>query len=135
MRFRKAAGVGIALRVSRRILTAEFRGDLEGALADYNQAIKLDPRFADAWFNRATSWKAKGDLRGSEADFTVAIELKSHLADAYAQRGLVRLLNGKGSEAEQDFARCLALDKNLKQQLEQLITEAKQQLAARGQIR
>ncbi|MGH9940481.1 MAG: hypothetical protein ACREAM_29915, partial [Blastocatellia bacterium] len=71
----------------------------------------------------------------AEADFTRAIELNPHWADAYAQRGLARLLNGRDVEAEQDFAKCLTLNKNLKQSLDQLIAEAKQQLARRGSIR
>ena len=112
-----------------------IKGDLDGALADYNQAIKLNPHFAEVWFNRGSYWKMKGDLERAETDFTQAIELKPHLADAYAQRGLVRLLSGKESEAERDFARCLTLDKNLRQSLERFIAEAKQQMAARNPMR
>jgi Tfp pilus assembly protein PilF len=119
--------------ISDRGVTRQLKGDLDGALADYNQAIKLNPRFAAVWFNRGTYWKAKGDLERAEADFTQAIEngLKPHLADAYAQRGCMRLLQGRAAEAQQDFDRCLALDKRLRQSLERLIAETKQQMATK----
>ncbi len=97
------------------IAARQLNGDLDGALADYNQAIALDPRFADAWFNRATYWKANDELGRADADFSQAIELKPHLADAHAARGLVRLLKGRrADEAQQDFDRCLALNNNLR---------------------
>ncbi len=31
-----------------------------GALADYNQAIQINPRLGDVWFNRGTYWKTQG---------------------------------------------------------------------------
>ncbi|MGH9842537.1 MAG: tetratricopeptide repeat protein [Blastocatellia bacterium] len=100
-------------------------GDFDGALADYNQAIKLDPRCAAAWFNRGMLWKAKGDWRRAEADFTQAIELKPHLADAYAQRGLARLRQGAEAEAEKDFKQCLEIAPHLEETLKQLILAAR----------
>ena len=121
--------------LDERGVARQKKGDFDGALADYNHAIKLNPRFADAWFNRATYWKAKGDFKQAEADFTRVIELNPNMANAYAQRGLARLLNGRDVEAEQDFARCLTLNDNLKQTLARLIAEAKQQLTQSGSIR
>ena len=54
------------------------------------------------------------------------------MADAYAQRGIVRLMRGRADEAQQDFDRCLELNKNLRQSLERLIIETKQQMAGRN---
>ena len=71
----------------------------------------FNPRFADAWFNRATYWKAKGHLVRAEADFTQAIEINPRAAYAYGQRGLMRLLQGRADEAQADFVRCLELDR------------------------
>jgi len=57
---------------------------------------------------------------------------------------LLQLLNGDDpggrcwgwwGGAQQGFAHCFVLNKDLKQSLERLIAEAKQQLAARGPIR
>ncbi len=108
------------------------KGDSDGALADYNQAIKLAPRFAKAWSSRGILWKAKGYLRRAEEDLTHAIELQPKLADAYAHRGLARLLQGRAGDANSDFDRYLSLGGNSKESLDRLIAEAKQQFREGG---
>ena len=47
----------------------QMKGDLDGAMADYNQAIKLSPNYALAYNNRGNVRKKKGDLNGAMADF------------------------------------------------------------------
>ncbi len=50
------------------------RNDLRGAIANYNQALKLGyPRRNDVLFNRANARGAVGDYRGALADFNEAI--------------------------------------------------------------
>jgi Flp pilus assembly protein TadD len=44
-------------------------------MADYNQAIKLDPEFASAYNNRGFAYDKKGDTDRAIADFTRAIKL------------------------------------------------------------
>jgi tetratricopeptide (TPR) repeat protein len=92
----------------------------------------LNPRFADVWFNRAALWQRKEEWARAEADFTEYIALKSQHADAYASRGIVRFRQGHTNEARQDFEQCLKLNPNLRQSLEQMIEEAKQQMTRRG---
>ena len=53
------------------------KGDLEGAIADYNEAIRLQPDDAINFCNRGIARKAKGDLEGAMADFEQAARLKS----------------------------------------------------------
>ncbi len=103
---------------------------MDSALADYNQALKLNPRLDKIWFNRGTLWKAKENLRQAEADLTQAIACNPRLTHAYAQRGLVRLLQGRAAEAQADFDRCLELDKDLKESLERLIIAERAKMSA-----
>ena len=76
-------------------------GDLDGALADINEAIRLNPTLPSPLINRAVIWRAKGDIDRAVADTTEAIQLAkakapvnvmtppgSVLISAYSQRGL-----------------------------------------------
>jgi tetratricopeptide (TPR) repeat protein len=46
------------------------------ALADYDAAIKNNPRFAQAYLNRASAREAVGDFRGATADRQRDAELR-----------------------------------------------------------
>ena len=59
------------------------------AIAEYDQAIKLDPSLALAYSNRGESRFNKGDLEGAFADFDAAIKRDPNYATAYANRALV----------------------------------------------
>lgn len=59
----------------KRGLAKQNTDDLPGALADFNKAIELDPKFAIAYNNRGLAKRMTGDLEGALADFTTAIEL------------------------------------------------------------
>ena len=51
--------------------TAYFdHGDTDRALddADYTQAIRLDPQYAEAYHNRGLAYAARGDAPQAEAD-------------------------------------------------------------------
>jgi tetratricopeptide (TPR) repeat protein len=64
--------------------------DYQGALADYNQAISLDPKFVVAYFNRGTLKHVRQDIQGALADYNQAISLNPRFADAYYNRGLLK---------------------------------------------
>ena len=50
----------------------QTNGDLEGAIADLNQAIKLDPKIVEAYVNRGLTKAKKGELEGAIADLDQA---------------------------------------------------------------
>lgn len=74
-------------RVWRGSLRHE-RGDFEGAIADYNEAIRLEPEDAQAYNNRGNSWKTLKQYNKAIADFTEAIRLEPRRAAAYVNRGV-----------------------------------------------
>jgi tetratricopeptide (TPR) repeat protein/S1-C subfamily serine protease len=82
----------------------------EGAIADYNLAIALNPKYAMAYNNRGT---AKSDLRnieGAIADYNLAIELNPKYAMPYINRGIIKSTLGKRKDAIVDFDRAIALN-------------------------
>jgi len=105
--------------------------DLQGAIADYDRAIEINPRFAEAYSNRGNARLDGRDLDGSIADYELAIKSDPFFAKGYGNRGLARLFQGDMAAAEKDFDHCLKLDPKLKALLEEQIEQAKQRLAAR----
>ena len=64
------------------------KGDLDRAIADYSEAIRLDPKSGHAYLNRGSAWGTKGDLDRAIADFDQAIRLDPKDAQAYYNRGI-----------------------------------------------
>lgn len=80
-----AAGQGEDARdLNRRGLSKLFDGhDPDGAIADFDAAIRLEPGFGDAYFSRANAKMAKRDAAGALADLSEAVRLKPDIPDVY----------------------------------------------------
>lgn len=76
--------------------------DLDRALADYNQAIALDPAYAIALYNRGSLYDGRDDHARAIADYDAAIRSDPNYADAYNGRCLAR------AEAGIDLAQALS---------------------------
>src|SRR4051812_8499870 len=66
------------------------KGDFEGAIADYTQAIEASPKDPVPYFNRGNAKRKKGDLDGAIADYTQTIAIDPKYADAYVNRGIAK---------------------------------------------
>ncbi len=86
------------------------KGDLDRAIADYNEALRLNPQFANAFNNRANDWNNKGDLDHAIADYNEAIRLNPHYTDAFFGRSLVWVNNGNLDRAIDDLSEVIRLD-------------------------
>jgi serine/threonine protein kinase len=66
--------------------------DTQGALADYNKAIELDPKYVDAYDSRGSLKLDKlNDTQGALADYNKAIELNDRYTFAYYNRGRLKV--------------------------------------------
>ncbi|MGD0662389.1 MAG: tetratricopeptide repeat protein [Syntrophorhabdales bacterium] len=55
-------------------------GDQKQAIMDYNKAIELNPKLAEAYYNRGNAYEVLGDQRQAAVDHEKAIALNPRLA-------------------------------------------------------
>ncbi|MEG5014978.1 MULTISPECIES: tetratricopeptide repeat protein [unclassified Microcoleus] len=66
-------------------------GDIQGAIADYTEAIRLNPNYAKAHNKRGIiHGRNLKDYPAAKADFDRAIEINPNYGDAYYNRARVR---------------------------------------------
>jgi tetratricopeptide (TPR) repeat protein len=63
------------------------KGDYDRAVADFDQAISIDPDYAEAYYNRGTAYSKKEDYDRAMTDFDRAISIDPDYAKAYNNRG------------------------------------------------
>jgi len=88
---------------------SEARRDFDRAIADYNEAIRLDRRNIAAFMNRGIAWQAKGDLDKAITDYTEAIRLGLKTAQAYNNRGYASEMKGDHDKAIADYTAAIGL--------------------------
>ena len=72
----------------------ESRGNYKGAIANYTNAIWKDPKYADAYVNRANSKFQLDDFNGALADLNKAIEIKPNNGKFYLARSIIKFQSG-----------------------------------------
>lgn len=88
-------------------------GDHDRAMADFDQAISLDPNQARGYNGRGWVWFSRGDYDRAIADYNTAIKLEPKKAAIYVNRGLVWKNKGDLDRAMADFDQAIRLDPKL----------------------
>lgn len=94
--------------------TAYYRKrDLDRAIADYSEAIRLDPNYALPFANRGRMYVAKGDRARGIPDFTEAIRLDPKDGHFFSDRGNAYYGTGERDRAIADYNEAIRLDPKL----------------------
>ncbi len=59
-----------------------YQGDYQAAISDYDEAIRLNPKYTIAYNNRGFAKSKLGDLEGAISDYDTAIRLDPEYATA-----------------------------------------------------
>jgi tetratricopeptide (TPR) repeat protein len=102
------AGLDLAKLHTNRGVELKRKGDLDGAIADYDHAIRLNPSDQFAFNNRANTWRDKGDLDRAIADYAEALRLDPGYTAVYINRGLVYERKRELALARADYEAALA---------------------------
>jgi len=88
-------------------------GEKQGAIADYNQAIAINPQNASAYSNRAIIKNGLGDKQGAIADYNQAIAINPRNWVFFVNRGITKyeLRDNKGAIA--DWSQVISLNPQL----------------------
>ena len=85
-------------------------GDNQGAIADQNQAIKLNSDDAVAYYNNGVDKYNLGDNQGAIKDFNQAIQINPDYANAYYDRGSAKSNLGDKLGAIADYNQAIKLN-------------------------
>lgn len=78
----------IATAFNNRGVAHKFKGEYDRALEDYDQAILLNPSFANAYNNRGVIYRLKGDYDRAIKDYDQAIWLDSNIPATFYNRAI-----------------------------------------------
>lgn len=86
------------------------KDDLENALVAFNEAIRLDPGYAEAYNGRGVTYALRGQLARAIADCCEAIRLSPQDPEFYRSRGYVYRQMGDHRAANADLAKAAELE-------------------------
>lgn len=98
-----------AVASTERGLAYRVKGDIDKAIADFNQAIQLDANSDTTYFMRGSAYHAQGKLDLAIADYTRLIKLKPANLGAYDNRGSAYYTKGEIDRAIADVDQAIRL--------------------------
>jgi tetratricopeptide (TPR) repeat protein len=101
--YNRLTSSGTAIDYANRGAAKNSVGCYEEAIADYSEAIRLNPQFAIAYHNR-------GFAKNSVGRYEEAIRLDPQFAIAYANRGAAKNSVRRYEEAIADYSEAIRLD-------------------------
>ena len=99
-----------AIGYHARGLAYRRKGAYDEAIADFTEALRLNPERDVIYHARGLAYAEKGAYDEAIADYTEALRLNPEFAKAYHHRGLAYRRKGASSQAVADFADSLRLN-------------------------
>ncbi len=99
-----------AVRAWKRGVECHRRNDLRGAIAAYDEAVRLDPNLYAAWYNLGLACRAQGNRPRAREAFRRALERKPDLVGASYMLAVVQWEERHSERAIQQLQNTLALD-------------------------
>lgn len=91
----------------------QVRGDMEGAMTHYNDAIRINPSFSKAYLRRGEVLDVMGNFDAAIADYDKVLQTDHDNAMAWNDKGWVYFEQGKQAEAKQMFDSAIAVNGKL----------------------
>ena len=100
-------------RISQGAIDYYKKGLYDRAIAEYDQAIKLKPFYANAYNYRGVAYMGKGLYDRAIEDYDTAIRLRPDYAKAYRNRGNAKFYLGRFVAAARDYDQSLDQSLNI----------------------
>jgi tetratricopeptide (TPR) repeat protein len=104
------AGTPSAGELVNRGVEVARTGEYDAAIHNFDEAIRIDPKFVPAYDNRGTIEMAKGDLARAIADYDQAIRLDPKDSRAFGARGLAYEAKGDFTHAIADYDKAIQIE-------------------------
>ena len=85
-------------------------GHYDRAITNFDKAIEINPRFAEAYNNRGIAYKEKGQYDKAITNYKNAIEIDPRLAAAYGNRGSAYAKKGEYDKAISDCTKAIEIN-------------------------
>ncbi len=102
-------GMNLAVAFTNRGLAYKSKSQWDKAIADFSEAIRLEPDFVTAYNSRGNAYYGKGQFDRAIKDYDKAIRLNPDLAEAFGNRGNVYRKKGKIDRALEDYDKAIHL--------------------------
>ncbi len=108
----KFSGGALSSLYNNRGIGHQKKSELDAAISDFAEAIKLNGRNAFAFNNRGNAYRAQHKDDSALEDFAKAIEIDAKYVSPFNNRGLLYLNKGEYDRAIANFDQVVRLDAN-----------------------
>jgi tetratricopeptide (TPR) repeat protein len=86
------------------------QGEYQAALAEFTRAIRRDPIYADAFYNRALVCLALGNLGAAASDFGKVVEIRPDFIEGYIRRARLHAAMNEHEQAISYLTKAVEID-------------------------